>query len=102
MGELVSGFIGERWQHRLTRGIGGRWWIDCVLHELNKFFTEGYHESRMRDDIKIWLRLTWDEKGLPVYPGEIQTLRKGIWLEMEHGGHHLSGHWKLNEAEGSK
>jgi hypothetical protein len=53
--------------------------MDSLLHGRAGYgsFTEGYHESREKEDMKMWLRLAWSGKEQPVYPGEMQTLGKG-------------------------
>lgn len=52
--------------------------MDCILHELNGFFTN----DKEWEDLGIWLRLGWNRDGSPIDPGDIQTLQRGTWLEM--------------------
>jgi hypothetical protein len=58
--------------------------MDSLLHGRAGYgsFTEGYHEGREKEDMKMWLRLAWSGKEQTVYPGEMQTLGKEVCLEM--------------------
>ncbi|KAF2175009.1 hypothetical protein K469DRAFT_703440 [Zopfia rhizophila CBS 207.26] len=61
-------------KYRLNAGFGCRWWLDCVLTEFKGFFTTRY------DDARLWLRIAWSGTSEPVHPGEMQRLRKGVWV----------------------
>lgn len=51
-----------------------------MLHQLGGFFVGLL--DRM-NDVRMWIRLGWDKKGVPIDTGTIQTLVRGVWLEMK-------------------
>lgn len=35
------------------------------------------------NDVRMWIRLGWDKNGVPINPSTMQTLVRGVWLEIE-------------------